>query len=217
MFNNLRVAHHAGVGDVKLEIVGVGGGLDAGERHLAVVRAGNQHGENRVDRSVARNDAQFELRSLQPERVTFGSSAQLIPGRTINPLVKFDAAKFVGHLAAAARWREHNDPSKVWNFVIFEMLPQKDAAHGVGDEVNFFRMFDLRFQCVENLFGQFFDGCGGGGVIDVDHIVPFGNQRLFHFRHGAAGARESVQKYNGFVAGRGDMRVACTGEGDQAD
>ena len=48
MVDDARVAHHAGVGNVQLQIVGVSRRLDAGERHFAVVRAGQV--PERIDR-----------------------------------------------------------------------------------------------------------------------------------------------------------------------
>ena len=57
--DDVPVPDHAGVGNVHEDEVGVGLRFHAGHSNLAVIRTGNQHGKNRINGAVARNDSEF--------------------------------------------------------------------------------------------------------------------------------------------------------------
>ena len=66
--DDVAVPDHAGMVDVELKVDGAVGGGGRGGRELSMILTGNQRGENRVDRTVARNDSQFKHRNVLPER-----------------------------------------------------------------------------------------------------------------------------------------------------
>ncbi len=115
--------------------IGHAGELRALDRDLAVVGAGEIALEPGFEAAGAGDDADLERDGPQPVGQAVGARAQFLDGGPEQALEPPAVLQMIDDLAAVIGRRQHDDPSRIGDRVVLEILPDEDSAQGMGNEI----------------------------------------------------------------------------------
>jgi len=188
LLDDLTVERHKGVGDVQTNEIAHAFCFCSFNGYFAVIVSWNHEGEDWVDAAVACDHAKLELGGFQPHGKTFCTCPELISRRSVNPFEKVVSPEFVDHFASTVRRTEHHDPAKVGDRVTLQIRAQQNAAHRVGDEMDFGRGRKSGGELREQVSRKCVDVRAARWIIAVDDRIACGSQSRCKFRHGAVAA-----------------------------
>ena len=171
-----------------------------------VVAAGNHQAVDPVDGSVARNDADADVRRADAVGCGIRRRAEFVARRAIDLLEQPPRTDFIHDFAALIRRAEHDDAASVRERMPRKIIADQNPAERVADEMDAggpgsFTVADCRR---EDGFAQSGDGVGARGIINVPDLITGGGQGAFHRVHGRTAAAQTVQEDDVFVCRGGE-------------
>ncbi len=127
-------------------------------RDAAVVRVVENRGSHRINRTRARDDAEFKIHGSKFERHTFLALSQLAAGRTVEPVEPRYINKTIGGPTALVWRAEHNNTPEFINRVRAQILAHENATKGMRNKMNLCNIF-IRAARIETFFDSHSGKC----------------------------------------------------------
>lgn len=175
-----------------------------GDRHPSVMRTGQGHRGDRIDRAVAGDDAGLIIDCGQQRAGrSIAAGNELLAGRAEERTIRGEVLQAVGDLATAVRRAQHHDATELRGAVSCEVRAGQQAAHRMTDEMHravepFGETIDRRM----NILGQRIERLAPAVIVEVEGGKAGIAERQLHPAKRARRPADAVQQDDAVGSGR---------------
>ena len=202
LIDGFRIFHEEGVRRRENDVCFHAFDFSAVDGYLPVVGAVDHEAVDPVYGPVSGNDAEVEFDGAELIWSGLGIGSELASSGTIEFLKEAPRVELIDDFAPLVWGAEHDDPPELIALMATVIASHKDAAEGMGNEVDLGAFFENRVNegCPNGIFTESADiGCARG-VVDVDDLEAGLFQGIGHFVHAGTASAEPVEENDAFLS-----------------